>query len=72
VGSSSLTPVATGGAQAPAQASGSSVLVTVALLPDPAAKLVHGIQTGTLYAALRGTNTQAKLGQIVTDTSLFN
>ena len=72
VGSSSLTPVATGGAQAPAQASGSSVLVTVALLPDPAAKLVHGIQTGTLYAALRGIDTKANLGQIVTDTTLFN
>ena len=72
VGSNSLTPVSAGGAPAPAQASGSSVLVTVALLPDRAPKLVHGIQTGTLYAALRGTNTQAKLGQIVTDTSLFN
>jgi len=67
VGSATLTPAA--GAQATAAPAGA--LVTVALPPETAAKLVHGIQTGTLYAGLRGTGTKANLAQIVTDTSLF-
>jgi pilus assembly protein CpaB len=45
--------------------------VTVALPPATAAKLVHGIQTGTLYAGLRGTDTKANLSQIVSDSTLF-
>jgi len=68
VGSTSLTPPANGEAQAPA----AGALVTVALPPDTAAKLVHGIQTGTLYAGLRGTDTKANLTQIVSDASLFS
>jgi pilus assembly protein CpaB len=67
VGSTSLTPTANPNGQAAAGA-----LVTVALAPDAAAKLVHGIQTGTLYAGLRGTNTQANLAQIISDATLFN
>ena len=47
MGSTTLTPPAGGQAQ-PAAAAGA--LVTVALPPAMAAKLVHGIQTGTLYA----------------------
>ena len=68
VGGTSLTPPANGGAQAPA----AGALVTVALPPDTAAKLVHGIQTGTLYAGLRGTDTKANLTQIVSDATLFS
>jgi pilus assembly protein CpaB len=68
VGSTSLTPPANGEAQAPA----AGALVTVALPPDTAAKLVHGIQTGTLYAGLRGTDTKANLTQIVSDATLFS
>jgi pilus assembly protein CpaB len=68
VGSTTLTPPA--GGQAPAPATGS--LVTVALPPDLAAKLVHSIQSGAmLYAGLPGTGTQPNLGQIVTDSTLF-
>ena len=63
------TPPAAADGQAPAAATGT--LVTVALTPDTAAKLVHGIQTGTLYAGLRGTDTRANLAQIVTDATLF-
>jgi pilus assembly protein CpaB len=37
-----------------------------------AAKLVHGIQTGTLYAGLAGTNSKALPGQVVSDSNLFN
>jgi pilus assembly protein CpaB len=70
VGSSSLTPPAGGEAQAQAPAAGA--LVTVALPPATAAKLVHGIQTGTLYAGLRGTDTKANLTQIVSDATLFS
>ena len=68
VGSTSLTPP-TGGQ---AQAATAGALVTVALPPATAAKLVHGIQTGTLYAGLSGTDTKANLGQIVSDATLFN
>jgi len=68
VGSTSLTPAA----DAQAQAAAGGALVTVALPPATAAILVHGIQTGTLYAGLRGTDTKADLGQIVSDSTLFN
>ena len=70
VGSTSLTPAAN--ASGDKQNAASSSLVTVALPPDTAAKLVHGIQTGTLYAGLRGTDSKANLGQIVSDSTLFN
>jgi len=70
VGSTSLTPVAGAAGQAPEAAAGA--LVTVAIPPATAAKLVHAIQTGTLYAGLRGTDTKANLGQIVSDATLFN
>jgi pilus assembly protein CpaB len=70
VGSTPLTPGASATGQP--QAATTAALVTVALPPDAAAKLVHGIQTGTLYAALRGTDTQANLGQVVTDSTMFN
>lgn len=69
VGSTSLSPAANGGGQG--QSAPAGALVTVALPPATAAKLVQGIQTGTLYAGLRGTDTKTDLGQIVTDTTLF-
>ncbi len=70
VGSTSLAPTGTQGAQEQSAAAGA--LVTVALPPATAAKLVHGIQTGTLYAALRGTDTKANPGEVVSDSTLFN
>ena len=70
IGTTSLTPPAAANGQAPPAATGT--LVTVALTPDTAAKLVHGIQTGTLYAGLRGTDTKANLAQIVSDATLFS
>jgi len=66
MGSATLTPTAAGAAPAAPGA-----LVTVALPPALAAKLVHGIQTGTLYAGLRGTDTKTDLAQIVSDATLF-
>jgi pilus assembly protein CpaB len=69
MGSTTLTPpAATAGAAQPAAA---GALVTVALPPALAAKLVQGIQTGTLYAGLRGTDTKTDLAQIVSDATLF-
>jgi pilus assembly protein CpaB len=71
VGTASLTPVVGEEGKAP-EAAGGEVLLTVAVPPATAAKLVHGSQTGVLYAALRGTDTKAEVGQTVTDSSLFN
>jgi pilus assembly protein CpaB len=70
VGSTSLTPTASPNGQAQAPAAGA--LLTVALAPATATRLVQGIQTGTLYAGLRGTDAKADLGQIVSDSTLFN
>lgn len=70
VGSTSLTP-AEDGAAAPA-AGGDTVLVTLALSPDDAARLVHAIQTGKLYAGLRGTNVDIPTSTVVSDGSLFS
>lgn len=72
VGSTSLSPAANANGQSQAQGAATSALVTVALPPATAAKLVHGIQTGTLYAGLRGADTKAVPGQIITDSTLFN
>jgi pilus assembly protein CpaB len=71
VGSTSLTPTADAVGPAPDSSNQVKQLVTVALPPNTAAKLVQGIQTGTLYAALRGTDTKSTPGQIVSDSTLF-
>jgi len=70
VGTTSLTPAANSDGETPPVAAGA--LVTVALPPETAAKLVHGIQTGVLYAGLRGTDTKTNLTQIVSDATLFS
>ncbi len=71
MGSTTLTPPAATDGQAQPAAAAAGALVTVALPPALAAKLVQGIQTGTLYAGLRGTDTKADLAQIVSDATLF-
>ncbi|MGZ4598763.1 MAG: Flp pilus assembly protein CpaB [Oryzihumus sp.] len=72
MGSSSLTPVQGQSQQSQAQQSGTpTALVTVALPPDTAVKLVHGIQTGELYLGLRGTDAKVQGTKAVTDTTLF-
>ena len=72
VGTTALTPVADAEGQAPAAKADAAALVTVALPPATAGKLVHAIQTGTLYAALRGTDTKADVGQVISDSTLFS
>ncbi|SDP25992.1 pilus assembly protein CpaB [Pedococcus dokdonensis] len=75
MGEASLTPAApaaTGedGEAAPAPVAGA--LLTVAVTPADAVRLVHGIQTGRLYAALRGTDAKVDLGKVVSGVSLFS
>lgn len=75
MGEASLTPT-----QAPANgedaASGSApvrgALMTVAVSPADATRLVHGIQTGNLYAALRGTDPKIDLGKVISEATLFS
>jgi pilus assembly protein CpaB len=72
VGSTSLTPPpkAADGTTAPVTATGT--LVTFALPPTMAAKLVHAIQNGGgLYAGLAGTNSKSAAGEIISDSNLF-
>jgi pilus assembly protein CpaB len=49
-----------------------SFLVTVGVTPADAAKLVHGINNGNLYAALRGSDLKMDKVPIVTDLNLFD
>lgn len=71
MGEASLTPAAPAkdGEQQAAPTPGA--LLTVAVTPADATRLVHGIQTGRLYAALRGTDAKVDLGKVVSQTSLF-
>ncbi len=48
-----------------------TALVTVAVAPADAQRLVHATQTGTLYAVLLGAGAEVKAGQSVLDTTLF-
>jgi pilus assembly protein CpaB len=73
MGQASLTPAAPpqpGEEAAAAPVAGA--LMTVAVTPADAVRLVHGIQTGTLYAALRGTDAKVDLGKVVSEASLFS
>lgn len=54
------------------QASAPSFLVTVAVTPKDAARLVHGINTGELYAALRGSDVKMAAVPRVDDLNLFD
>jgi pilus assembly protein CpaB len=48
-----------------------TALVTVAVAPVDAQRLVHAAQTGALYAVLLGAGAEVKAGQSVLDTTLF-
>jgi pilus assembly protein CpaB len=47
-------------------------IVTIAVTPADAAKLVHGANTGTLYFALLNASTDVESGQGADDTNLFD
>lgn len=77
MGSTALNPgsqasTAEGGtAAAPAQTA-PAFLVTVAVTPDQAARLIHAINTGTLYAVLRSSDLKMTDTPLVSDLNLFN
>ncbi|MEI2730525.1 MAG: RcpC/CpaB family pilus assembly protein [Dermatophilaceae bacterium] len=54
------------------QSNVASFLVTVAVTPQESTRLVHGINTGTLYAALRGSDVKLDPQTSVNDVNLFN
>lgn len=72
MGSTSLSPAQPKADGSSSGGSTTSALLTVAVTPADAVRLVHGIQTGSLYAALRGTDAKIDLGKVVTQTSLFS
>lgn len=69
VGQASLTPSASAGGD---QQQSGGTLVTLALTPADALKLVQAVKTGELYAALRGGDASVDLGKVITNAqSLF-
>lgn len=54
------------------QAEAASFLVTVAVPPKDASRLIHGINTGTLYAALRGEELKMTDAPRVDDLNIFD
>ena len=69
------TPSATAGpdtkATAPQDNTAVTALVTVAVSPGDSITLVHGIQTGTLYAGLLGDGVKPDIKQSVTDNTVL-
>ena len=55
-----------------AESTAPSFLVTVGVTPAEAARLIHGINNGNLYAALRGSDLKMDGLKIVTDLNLFD
>ena len=55
-----------------ASAEAASFLVTVAVTPKDAARLIHGINTGELYAALRGEELKMADAPRVDDLNIFD
>ena len=53
------------------QQSGQSFLVTVAVTPSQATKLIHGINNYTLYAGLRGSDVKISPEDQINDTDIF-
>jgi pilus assembly protein CpaB len=72
MGDSALTPGAKSGEEEDVKATAPSFLVTVAVSPKDAARLVHGINTGDLYAALRGADVNMSNVPRVDDLNLFD
>ena len=76
MGGTALTPGAPSttakDGEAAAQPAAPSFLVTVAVSPKDAARLVHGINTGELYAALRGSDVKMVGVPRIDDLNLFD
>jgi pilus assembly protein CpaB len=75
MGEASLTPTqaaTNAGEDSAESAPVRGALMTVAVSPADATRLIHGIQTGNLYAALRGTDPKIDLGKVISEASLFS
>lgn len=74
MGDTALTPGQNSGAKGEdaTQASAPSFLVTVAVTPKDAARLIHGINNGELYAALRGADVKMAGVPRVDDLNIFD
>jgi pilus assembly protein CpaB len=71
IGSTALTPAQPKG-EATAAPNQSGALVTLALTPEQAPRLVHALQNGNLYAGLRGSDLKIDTGLVVTEANVFN
>ena len=70
MGSTALTPAQPTGQATAAQQGGT--LVTLAVTPEQAPRLVHALQNGTLYAGLRGSDVKIDTALVVTEANVFN
>jgi pilus assembly protein CpaB len=70
IGSTALTPPQPTGQATAAQQGGT--LVTLALTPEQAPRLVHALQSGSLYAGLRGSDVKIDTALVVTEANVFN
>ena len=71
VGSTALTPAQPQG-EATAAPNQSGALVTLALTPEQAPRLVHALRNGNLYAGLRGSDLKIDTALVVTEANVFN
>jgi pilus assembly protein CpaB len=69
IGSTALTPAQPTGQATASQQGGT--LVTLALTPDQAPRLVHALQNGSLYAGLRGSDVKIDTALVVTEANVF-
>ena len=66
-----MTPAQPTGQATAAQQGGT--LVTLALTPEQAPRLVHALQSGSpLYAGLRGSDVKIDTALVVTEANVFN
>jgi pilus assembly protein CpaB len=70
IGTTALTPVQPTGQATAAQQGGA--LVTLALTPDQAPRLVHALQGGSLYAGLLGSEVKMNTALVVTQANVFD
>jgi pilus assembly protein CpaB len=71
VGSTALTPAQPQG-EATAAPNQGGALVTLALTPEQAPRLVHALRNGNLYAGLRGSDLKIDTALVVTEANVFN
>jgi len=69
IGSTALAPAQPTGQATAAQQGGT--LVTLALTPEQAPRLVHALQSGSLYAGLRGSDVKIDTALVVTEANVF-